>query len=84
MGDRGSRARRGLELYEDAEATARTGKEVNIFTMRSPAAVSCGGDHSSQSLAFDAAGRLRLFIKHESSAELVACVLRCLIERKRR
>lgn len=59
---------RFLGLYGDAAATQRTAKEFKIFYEKregsSPGNYSV--DHSAQSYVLDAAGRLRLFVKHEN------------------
>lgn len=74
-----------LGLYGDEQAIARTAKEFKVyFEARSPNdrgyyAV----DHSGQVFVFDPHGRLRLFIKPESTPEAIAHDLRMLLEESR-
>ena len=73
---------RFLGLYGDAEATARTAKEFKVFYQKVPGSTpgSYTMDHSAGSFAFDAQGRVRLFIKHGLGAEPLAQDLRRLID----
>lgn len=73
---------RFLGLYGDAEATARTAKEFKVFYQKVPGSTpgSYTMDHSAGSFAFDAQGRVRLFIKHGQGAEPLAQDLRRLID----
>jgi len=59
-----------LGLHGDPEATRRTAKEFKIFFEKraSDAKGAYAVDHSTQSYVLDAAGRLRLMVKHDSIA----------------
>ena len=70
-----------LGLYGDEQAIARTAREFKVFFEARPPndrgyyAV----DHSGQVFVFDTHGRLRLFIKPESTPEAIAHDLRALL-----
>ncbi|MEK9775572.1 MAG: SCO family protein, partial [Quisquiliibacterium sp.] len=58
--------RRFLGLYGDAAATAKVAREFKIFYQKADGSApgSYTMDHSAGTYAFDAKGRVRLFIKH--------------------
>lgn len=74
-----------LGLYGDEQAVARTAKEFKVYFEARPPddrgyyAV----DHSGQVFVFDPHGRLRLFIKPESTPDAIAHDLRMLLEETR-
>lgn len=70
-----------LGLWGDRQAIARTAAEFKVFYQATPpdSAGNYAVDHSSQQYAFDRAGRLRLFIRHEASAESIARDVRKLL-----
>ena len=74
-----------LGLYGDEEATARTAKEFKVYFQAQPP--NDRGyypvDHSGQVFVFDTQGRLRLFIKPESTPDAIAHDLRMLLEEAR-
>ncbi|GAA4416063.1 SCO family protein [Quisquiliibacterium transsilvanicum] len=74
--------RRFVGLYGDPESTAKVAKEFKVFYQKVPG--SAPGiytvDHSAGSFAFDAKGRVRLFIKHGQGAEPLAQDLERLID----
>ncbi len=63
---------RFLGLYGDAATTLRTAKDFKVFYEKRPgsAADTYSIDHSAASFAFDPAGRLRLYVKHDQIATL--------------
>lgn len=76
--------KRFVGLYGSPEATAKTAKEFKVFYQKVVAPGAAPGiytiDHSAGSFAFDAQGRLRLFIKHGQGAEPLAQDLARLID----
>ena len=64
---------RFLGLYGDADATSKTAKEFKVyFEKRAGSAPdSYSVDHTSASFAFDPAGRIRLYVRHDQVATLV-------------
>lgn len=74
-----------LGLYGDEQAIARTAKEFKAYFQAQPP--NDRGyypvDHSEQVFVFDPDGRLRLFIKPESTPEAIAHDLRMLLEETR-
>jgi protein SCO1/2 len=73
---------RFLGLYGDAAATTKVAREFKIFYQKvagsSPGSYTI--DHSAGSYAFDAKGRVRLFIKHGQGAKPLADDIRRLID----
>lgn len=76
--------KRFVGLYGSPEATAKTAKDFKVFYQKVVAPGAAPGiytiDHSAGSFAFDAQGRLRLFIKHGQGAEPLAQDLARLID----
>jgi protein SCO1/2 len=74
-----------LGLYGDEQAIARTAKEFKVYFQAQPP--NDRGyypvDHSGQVFVFDPHGRLRLFIKPESTPDAIAHDLRMLLEETR-
>jgi protein SCO1/2 len=72
---------RFLGLYGDAEATARTAKEFKVMYQKQPGKTdtSYTVDHFSGTYAFDKAGRVRLFLRHEAPVEDIAHDVRLLL-----
>lgn len=70
-----------LGLRADAEETARITKAFKIFVSEVPGRTpeSYTVDHSTQMLAFDGAGRLRLLVPHAMPPEKIASDLRLLL-----
>lgn len=63
-----------LGIYGDAVATAAVAKDFKIFYQKQPGTTpgSYTMDHSSGSYVLDAKGKLRLYLKHEDTAPLIA------------
>jgi len=73
---------RFLGLYGDLQATANTAKEFKIFfeKRKGGSADSYSVDHSAQSYVFDANGRLRLLVKNDRIAAVLAHDLREILK----
>lgn len=73
---------RFVGLRGDPETIAKVAKEYKVFYQKVPGSTpgSYTVDHSAGSFAYDAQGRLRLFIKHGQGAEPLAADLRRLID----
>lgn len=73
---------RFLGLFGDAAATAKVAREFKVFYQKIAGSRpdSYTMDHSAASYAFDAKGRVRLFIKHGQGAKPLADDLRRLID----
>jgi protein SCO1 len=73
---------RFLGLFGTAEETARTAKEFKVIYQKQPGKTdqTYTIDHSAGTYAFDKAGRVRLFFKHEASVEDVVHDLRVLLK----
>jgi protein SCO1/2 len=72
---------RFLGLFGDAQATARVAKEFKVIYQKQPGktAQSYTIDHSAGTYVFDKAGRVRLFLRHESNTEDVVHDIRVLL-----
>jgi len=68
-----------LGLYGDPERTAETAREFRVFYKKVPTGASYTMDHSAFSYVFDPAGRLRLVLRHDQSAEDYAADLRLIL-----
>ncbi|MBK9521965.1 MAG: SCO family protein [Rhodocyclaceae bacterium] len=71
-------------MYGDAAATASIAKDFKVFYQKHPGTTAGGYtmDHSSGSYVIDAKGKLRLYLKHEDTAPLIAQdIKRLLAER---
>lgn len=70
-----------LGVFGDADATAAVAKDFKIFYQKSPGTTpgSYTMDHSSGSYVIDAKGKLRLYLKHEDTAPLIAQDLKRLL-----
>lgn len=64
---------RFLGLYGDAAATLKTAKEFKVYFEKraGPTPDSYSIDHTTASYAFDPAGRVRLYVKHDQIGTLV-------------
>lgn len=64
---------RFLGLYGDAASTQKTAKDFKVFYEKRAGSTpdSYTIDHTAASFAFDPAGRLRLYVKHDQIATLV-------------
>ncbi len=73
-----------LGLSGDAAATQRVAKEFKIFYEKRPGGApgAYSVDHSAQSFVLDAAGRLRLLVRHERIAQDLGEDLRLLLKEK--
>jgi len=70
-----------LGLYGDADATARTAKELKLFYQKQP--LPGGGysvDHSAGTYIYDTAGRLRLFAGYGQGAPKLLHDIRLLLQ----
>ena len=70
---------RFLGLMADAAATERTAKDFKVFYRKVPTGGSYTMDHTALSFVFDPAGRLRLAVRHEASADELAQDLKRLL-----
>ena len=70
-----------VALRGDAEQTAATAKEFKVFYAKVPGKTegSYTMDHTAGSYVFDAAGKLRLFVRYGSGAEALAADLKALL-----
>ncbi len=68
-----------LGLYGDAQRTAETAKEFKVYFRKVPTGASYTMDHSALSYVFDPAGKLRLVLKHEQTAQDCAADLRQIL-----
>lgn len=73
-----------LGLYGDSQATQRVAKEFKVFYEKRAGSTpgSYSVDHGAQSYVIDAAGRLRLFVRHDRIATDLAEDLRTLLKEK--
>ncbi len=73
-----------LGLYGDSQATQRVAKEFKMFYEKRAGSTpgSYSVDHGAQSYVIDAAGRLRLFVRHDRIATDLAEDLRTLLKEK--
>ena len=68
-----------LGLYADPTTTAQTAREFKVYYAKVPTPSGYTIDHSAITYAFDAAGRLRLAIKHEQSVQSVSADVKRLL-----
>jgi len=70
-----------VALRGDAEQTAATAKEFKVFYARVPGKTegSYTMDHTAGSYVFDAAGKVRLFVRYGSGADALAADLKALL-----
>ena len=70
-----------VALHGDAAQTAATAKEFKVFYAKVPGATenSYTMDHTAGSYVFDAAGKVRLFVRYGSPAEDLAADLKTLL-----
>ena len=70
-----------LGLRGDAEATAKTAKEFKVFYQKSPGSSpdNYSVDHTAATFIYDPQGRLRLFAKHGSGADVLTQDVKLLI-----
>lgn len=68
-----------LGLHADLQRTADTASAFKVYFKKVPTGASYTLDHSAFSYVYDPAGRLRLLLKHEQSAEDCADDLRQLL-----
>ena len=73
-----------LGFYGDATATAMVAKDFKIFYQKQPGKTpgSYTMDHSSGSYVLDAKGKLRLYLKHEDTAPMIAQDIKRLLEER--
>lgn len=69
-----------IGLYADPQHTAETAKEFKVYYKKVPTGASYTMDHSAFSYVFDPAGKLRLVLRHEQSAEDYAADLRQILQ----
>ncbi len=72
---------RFVGLYGDKDATARAAREFKVFYQKVPGRTegTYGIDHTAASYVIDAQGRLRLYVKHQQTAEDIAADLKVLL-----
>jgi protein SCO1/2 len=70
---------RFLGLMADLPTTERTAKDFKVFYRKVPTGSSYTMDHTALSFVFDPAGRLRLAVRHETTAEQLAQDLKRLL-----
>lgn len=68
-----------IALRGNAEQLAATAREFKVFFQKVPTKSAYTMDHTTLTYAFDPAGRLRLALKHEQSAQEIASDLRNLL-----
>jgi cytochrome oxidase Cu insertion factor (SCO1/SenC/PrrC family) len=73
---------RFLGLRGDADATARTAKEVKVIYQKQPGTTpgSYSMDHSAGLYVFDTRGQIRLYVGHSQGADVIAHDLRELLK----
>jgi len=67
----------------NAEQTAKAAKDFKIFYRKVPSGSSYTMDHTALTYVFDAAGKIRLAVKHEQTAQQVAADVRLLMHPKK-
>jgi len=67
----------------NAEQTAKAAKDFKIFYRKVPSGSSYTMDHTALTYVFDAAGKIRLAVKHEETAQQVAADVRLLMQPKK-
>jgi len=70
---------RFLGLMADLETTERTARDFKVFYRKVPTGSSYTMDHTALSFVFDPAGRPRLAVRHETTAEQLAQDLKRLL-----
>jgi protein SCO1/2 len=72
---------RFVGLYGDKAATAKAAREFKVFYQKVPGRTegTYGIDHTAASYVIDAQGRLRLYVRHQQTAEDVAADLKVLL-----
>lgn len=72
---------RFVGLYGDRDATARAAREFKVFYQKVPGKTegTYGIDHTAASYVIDAQGRLRLYVRHQQTAEDLAADLERLL-----
>ena len=72
---------RFVGLYGDRDATARAAREFKVFYQKVPGKTegTYGIDHTAASYVIDAQGRLRLYVRHQQTAEDLAADLKRLL-----
>jgi len=68
-----------IGLYGDAQRLADTAKEFKVYYKKVPTGSSYTMDHSALSYVFDPAGRLRLALRHNQTAQDYADDLRLIL-----
>lgn len=68
-----------IGLYADLQHTAETAKEFKVYFKKVPTGSSYTMDHSALSYVYDPAGKLRLALRHEQSAQDYAADLRHIL-----
>ncbi len=68
-----------IGLYGDAQRLAETAKEFKVYYKKVPTGSSYTMDHSALSYVFDPAGRLRLALRHNQTAQDYAEDLRLVL-----
>ncbi|PLX72318.1 MAG: SCO family protein [Azoarcus sp.] len=69
-----------LGLYTSLEETRKVADEFRVFYRKVPTGGSYSMDHTATSYVFDPAGRLRLAVSYQSTAESVAADVQTLIQ----
>jgi protein SCO1/2 len=74
---------RFVGLYGDKEATSKAAREFKVFYQKVAGRTpdTYGIDHTAASYVIDAQGRLRLYVKHQQTAEDIAADLKVLLAR---
>ena len=72
---------RFVGLYGDRDATARAAREFKVFFQKVPGRTegTYGIDHTAASYVIDAQGRLRLYVRHQQTADDLVADLRLLL-----
>lgn len=68
-----------IGLWTDAQHTAETAKAFKVYYKKVPTGSSYTMDHSAFSYVFDPAGRLRLVLRHDQTAQDYAADLRQIL-----
>ncbi|WP_354358754.1 SCO family protein [Variovorax boronicumulans] len=69
-----------IGLYGDLKTTSETAKAFKVFYKKVPTGSSYTMDHSTFSYVFDPAGKIRLVLRHEQSAQECADDLRKILQ----
>lgn len=72
---------RFVGLYGDKEATSKAAREFKVFYQKVPGKMpeTYGIDHTAASYVIDAQGRLRLYVRHQQTAEDIAADLKVIL-----